>query len=135
MTNKTIRTISFLLLTLTTAVSAVYLDSIPNHRVGYGDYDMWLSIEIFPIVFIIHGTLSGIILESPCKCIFSLATLSGFVVSFIFNRIAIDNMDIGKGIISGLILGVVYTVISLIGLIIGKTVKKILVLLLQKISE
>ena len=40
-----------------------YFDSIPNHRLGYLlDYDLWLIWSIFPILFIVHGIISKVIL-------------------------------------------------------------------------
>ena len=40
-----------------------YLDSIPDHRVGYTDYDLYLISSIFPIAFILHGIISKVILK------------------------------------------------------------------------
>ncbi len=132
MSNRAFRAITFFLFTFTVAVSVLFMESMPNHRVGYGDYDTWLAFNIFPIFFLIHGLLSGIILEPSQKCLYFATTLLMLILTFFLNGLAIDGIAIGRSAVCGLIFGVCYTIISIIGKLIYLVTLKLLHAVLMK---
>ena len=86
--NKSFRIATFVLFTFTVIMSVVFMESMPNHRVGDGDYDMWLALTLFPIIFLLHGVLSGIILEPTQKRIYHITTPLMFIIAFVLCRVA-----------------------------------------------
>ena len=132
MSNRAFRAITFVLFTFTVAVSVLFMESMPNHRVGYGDYDTWLDLNIFPIFFLIHGVLSGIILEPSQKRLYFATTLLMLILTFFLNGLAIDGIAIGRSAVCGLIFGVCYTIISIIGKLIYLVTLKLLHAVLLK---
>ena len=115
MSNQAFRAITFVLFTFTVIMSVVFMDSMPNHRIGDGDYDMWLAITLFPIIFLLHGVLSGIILEPTQKRIYLITTPLMFIIAFSLCRVAFDGIDIYESIKIGVLGGACYTIISFVG--------------------
>ncbi|MBQ7896917.1 MAG: hypothetical protein IJ323_00690 [Clostridia bacterium] len=61
-----------------------YLDSIPDHRVGYSDYDLYLTWAIFPILFMVHGVISKIVFrEHKLYLPLIFTAVLGFIEAFI----------------------------------------------------
>lgn len=132
MSSRTFRSITFVLFTFTVAMTILFMDSMPNHRVGYGDYDMWLIFVLFPVIFLLHGVLSGIVLESSQKRLYFATTLIMLILTFFLNGLAIDGIAIGRSFVCGLVFGVCYTVISIIGKLIYLVTLKLLHAVLLK---
>ncbi len=59
------------------------LELVPNHRVGYTDYDLWLVFGLFPMIFFCHGIISRL-LTKPKKIYFSLIMTALFSALSIF---------------------------------------------------
>ena len=126
MSNKSFRAIIFVFFTFTVVMSVLFLDSMPNHRMGYGDYDAWLTFIIFPIIFLLHGVLSGIVLDTSQKRLYVFTTLLMLIVIFFLNGLAIDGTAIGRSTVCGLISGVCYTTVSTIGMLVYQVVMKLI---------
>lgn len=124
--NKSFRTATFVLFTFTVIMSVVFMESMPNHRLGDGDYDMWLALTLFPIIFLLHGVLSGIVLEPAQKRIYFITTPLMFIIAFALCRVAFDGMDVFESIKIGVIGGACYTIISFVGRSVYLLVMKLL---------
>ncbi len=59
------------------------LELVPNHRVGYTDYDLWLVFGLFPLIFFCHGIILRL-LTKPKKIYFPLIMTALFSVLSIF---------------------------------------------------
>ncbi len=125
MSNRSFRAIIFVFFTFTVVMSVLFLDSMPNHRMGHGDYDAWLTFTIFPIIFLLHGVLSGIVLETSQRHLYFFATLLMLIITFFLNGLAIDGTAIGRSTVCGLILGVCYTIVSFFGKFVYQLVLKL----------
>ena len=132
MSNRAFRAITFVLFTFTVAMSVLFMDSMPNHRVGDGDYDMWLIFVLFPVIFLLHGVLSGIVLEPSQNRLYFTTTLLMLFLTFFLDGLAIDGITLGRGTVCGLIFGVGYTTISIIGKLIYLALLKLLHAVLMK---
>ena len=61
------------------------LELVPNHRVGYTDYDLLLFWELFPLLFFCHGIVLRL-LTKPRKIYYPLVLTFLFsIVSSFFN--------------------------------------------------
>ena len=92
-----------------------YLDSIPNHRFGYGDYDLWLAITVFPLFFLLHGIVSGVILNRFKSILYYTVTSIGTFAVFALTNLLADSLGLWSGLRSALLGAVVYFTISFVG--------------------
>lgn len=133
--SKAFRTVMFVLFTVIVILGVVFLDSIPNHRYNDGDYDMWLAITMFPIIFFTHGVVSGLILQVSQKRVYIIATLFMVTISFFLNRLIVDGMNVKDSLLTGSLCGVVYTIISVVGMLIYLGIERSVTLLLRMASR
>ena len=90
-----------------------YFDSIPNHRLGYLlDYDLWLTFTLFPLLFVIHGIISKIILW---KHKFYLPLIFTAVLGFIE---AFSSFDLKTSAMMTLY----FVILTFVGVIVSKVV-------------
>ena len=131
MKNK-IRPILFVVITLIAVLAAGYLDSVPNHRFGYGDYDLWLTITVFPLLFLVHGILAGVILNRfGSGWYFTLTPIAIFAV-FAVNRFAIDQLSMGDGLKSAAAGVLMYFICSFAGMGLAQLAKRLIRILADR---
>ncbi len=110
-----LRSVLFLIITALTLGAVFILDTIPNHRFGYGDWSMWLTLTLFPILFLLHGILSGVILNEFRNILYYTVTPLGIFVVFASDRLISDQLGFWVSLRSALIGSVLYFTLSFLG--------------------
>ena len=126
---KKIRSILFITITFAFSLTVGIMESIPDHRVGYQDYSWWTFFEVYPLLFLAHGILSGVVLTKTMKVLYLISTPIMICAAFFVNRLGTPGLTIFDCLLSGLVGGMLYTFISLVGLILCVIVRKTFVFL------
>lgn len=110
-----IRSTVYLAVTVLMLLAVGYLDSIPNHRFGYGDYSLWLSVSVFPLVFFLYGILSGVILNRFKSVLYFTVTPIGTFAVFALTRLLADRLGLWISLRSALLGALLYFALSFVG--------------------
>ena len=121
---KTIRAIIFLALTFAVALTVGIMESVPNHRVGYQDYSWWTAFEVYPLIFLVHGILSGVVLTKSMKWFYITSTPLMTSAAFFVNLLGTHELSFCDSLWRSLGGGLFYTIPSLVGLILCVIVRK-----------
>ena len=85
---KYLRLFLYVLYTSLIFTTLFYFYSIPNHRVGYTDYFLYLGISLVPLLLFFHGIISKLFFKGICIYLklFITAVFSIIEISFILDN-------------------------------------------------
>lgn len=134
--DKTKRIKLYLIITVLLSVGVVCAESIPNHSMkNGGEYSLWLTISVFPIVFALYGIFSGVMLGKQHRALFFVIYPFWLLVLFFLQRFLYVKMGSQDSLISAFSGMILYSVCIFAGYTFYVIVSKIILLLFYRESK
>lgn len=125
--NKKYLLFIYLVATIIVFMSITFFGIIPNHSLkSGGEYSMWVTLKLFPVVFFFHGAFSRVMLRRKAWIFYFVFAPLLLFIYFYVQRLFYFGLSYNESLISALIGVILYFPCICIGFVIMSLCFKIM---------